>query len=218
MRRWVSEGTRPRLPWGKRLDLFIRQPERTLALLEHLKDDPELYVRKSVANHLNDIAKDHPKLVVDVTARWYTDGSAGTRWIVQHALRTLVKKGDATALGILGFDAEIPARVTDFRVEPASIRIGEAVRLSLTLVNDGDTAHDLVIDFRVHFVKANGKRSPKVFKWTKSTLQPAASITLTKAVSMVPVTTRKLYPGRHAVDVQVNGQVLAVAEFDLGLT
>lgn len=218
VRRWVSEGTRPRLPWGKRLDLFIREPERTLALLEHLKDDPELYVRKSVANHLNDIAKDHPKLVVDVTARWYTDGSAGTRWIVQHALRTLVKNGNADALAVLGFDATIPARVTDFRVEPASIRIGEAVRLSLTLVNDGDAAHDLVVDFRVHFVKANGKRSPKVFKWTKSTLQPAASITLTKAVSMAPVTTRKLYPGRHAVDVQVNGQVLAVAEFDLGLT
>ncbi|MEZ4636187.1 MAG: DNA alkylation repair protein [Caldilineaceae bacterium] len=215
VRRWVSEGTRPRLPWGKRLDIFIRHPEQTLALLEYLKDDPELYVRKSVANHLNDIAKDHPQLVVDVTARWHADGSAGTRWIVQHALRTLVKNGDAAALAVLGFDAEIPARVTDFRVEPASIRIGEAVRLSLTLVNDGDVAHDLVIDFRVHFVKANGKRSPKVFKWTKCTLQPAESITLTKVVSMVPVTTRKLYVGRHAVDVQVNGQVLAMAEFEL---
>lgn len=215
VRRWVSEGTRPRLPWGMRLDLFIRDPSPTLKLLEILKDDPEIYVRKSVANHLNDIAKDHPALVVATAERWYAEGSEGTRWIVRHALRTLIKKGDPAALAILGFDTGAAARVSDFDVQPGAIKVGDSVRLSMALTNDGDSAHNLVVDFVVHFVKAKGKTSAKVFKWTTTTLPAGTTVTLQKSLSMKPVTTRVYYPGHHRVEVQVNGQILAAAGFEL---
>lgn len=217
VRRWVSEGTRPRLPWGRRLDVFIRDPAPTLELLERLKDDPEPYVRKSVANHLNDIAKDHPALVVATAERWYAEGGEGTRWIVRHALRTLVKKGDPAALAILGYEVGAAARVSDFEAQPGAIKVGDSVRLSMALTNDGDSAHNLVVDFVVHFVKAKGKTSAKVFKWTTTTLPAGATVTLQKSLSMKPVTTRVYYPGRHRVDVQVNGQILASAAFDLAL-
>jgi 3-methyladenine DNA glycosylase AlkC len=215
VRRWVSEGTRPRLPWGKRLDVFIRNPEPTLALLERLKNDPVLYVRKSVANHLNDIAKDHPQRALEVATRWHAEGSEGTRWIVRHGLRTLVKQGDPAALGLLGFDTKALLRVVSFAVQPEAIRVSEALRLTLTLTNDGDTTQDVVIDLRIHFVKANGKHSPKVFKWTTRRLQPGETATLEKTFPIRPVTTRRLYEGRHGVEVQMNGQVVAAAGFDL---
>ncbi|MBL8163475.1 MAG: DNA alkylation repair protein, partial [Anaerolineae bacterium] len=215
VRRWVSEGTRPRLPWGQRLDVFIRDPQPTLALLEQLKDDPELYVRKSVANHLNDIAKDHPELVAEVAARWYASGSEGTRWIVRHGLRTLIKRGDPAALAILGYDVGAAVTAAHFAVQPETIRVGDSLRLALTLSNDGADEHDVVIDFRVHFVKANGKSSPKVFKWTTRRLAAGESIMLEKSVPLKPVTTRRYYPGWHAIDVQVNGQVLATSGFTL---
>ncbi len=217
VRRWVSEGTRPRLPWGMRLDPFIRDPAPTLKLLEILKDDPELYVRKSVANHLNDIAKDHPALVVATAERWYADGSEGTRWIVRHALRTLIKRGDPAALAILGYDTGAVVSVSDFEVQPGAITVGETVRLSATLTNEGDKAQNLVVDFVVHFVKARDKTSAKVFKWTTVVLPAGATVALQKTLSMKPVTTRVYYAGRHRVDVQVNGQILASAAFDLTL-
>jgi 3-methyladenine DNA glycosylase AlkC len=215
VRRWVSEGTRPRLPWGKRLEVFIRNPHLTLELLEQLKDDPEPYVRKSVANHLNDIAKDHPQLVVQLTARWYAEGGEARRWIVRHGLRTLVKQGDPAALAVLGIDAQAEVRAAHFSLEPANIRIGETVRLGLTLVNDSQDVQDIVVDIIVHFLKANGTHSPKVFKWTTRRCEPGETITLEKNLTVRPVTTRRLYPGRHPIDVQVNGRILARAAFDL---
>ena len=215
VRRWVSEGTRPRLPWGKRLDMFIQDPTPTLALLEHLRDDPSLYVRKSVANHLNDIAKDHPARVVEVAARWHSQGGDGTRWIVRHGLRTLVKQGHPTALAILGYDAGASIRVSAFDVQPAAITLGESLRLSLTLVNDSDTLHDVVVDFRIHFMKANGKTSPKVFKWTALRLEAGDTASLQKNFPLRPITTRVYYPGPHGVDVQINGQIAASAAFEL---
>jgi 3-methyladenine DNA glycosylase AlkC len=215
VRRWVSEGTRPRLPWGKRLDVFIRNPEPTLALLEQLKNDPVLYVRKSVANHLNDIAKDHPERVVEVAARWYAEGSEEARWIVRHGLRTLVKQGDPLALALLGFDTKATVHAVRFEIQPEAIQIRDALRLALALTNEGDTAQEVVLDLRVHFVKANGKSSPKVFKWTTRRLQPGETVTFAKTLPIRPVTTRRLYPGRHVVEVQVNGQVVAAATFDL---
>jgi 3-methyladenine DNA glycosylase AlkC len=215
VRRLVSEGTRPRLPWGARLNDFIRDPHPVLALLEVLKDDPSPYVRKSVANSLNDIAKDHPELVVEVLRGWQKGASEGTRWIINHALRTLVKKGDAGALALLGYGAKLAVSVARFDIQPQTIRLGEVMVFTLTLINTGDTAQDLVIDYRIHFVKARGKTSPKVFKWTKATLQSGESRTLVKKVTLKAVTIRSYYAGRHEVDVQVNGQVLGKAQFEL---
>jgi hypothetical protein len=196
----------------------MHNPEPTLALLEQLKNDPVLYVRKSVANHLNDIAKDHPERMLEVAARWYAEGSDEARWIVQHGLRMLVKQGNSAALALLGFDTKATVRAARFEVQPAVIRIGGTLRLALVLTNEDDVAQEVMIDLLVHFVKANGKSSPKVFKWTMWRLRPGETTTVEKTFPIRPVTTRRLYPGRHAVEVQVNGQVVAAATFDLADT
>lgn len=100
VRRLCSEGTRPRLPWAARIPAFIANPSPVLPILEALKDDDKLYVRRSVANHLGDIAKDHPDLAYAVCDRWLRNSSPPRRWLIRHALRYPASKGDATALRI----------------------------------------------------------------------------------------------------------------------
>ena len=214
VRRLVSEGTRPRLPWAGRLHQFIEAPSLTLALLEKLKDDPSEYVRRSVSNHLNDIAKDHPQLVIQTCRRWWQDGSRERRWIVQRALRTLVKAGDPDALAVLGYS---PPQVTlhDFTVAPNPLKLGEKLNLSFTLQNKAANEQNLVIDFVIHFVKANGQTSGKVFKLKTAVLSPNQSLTIVKSHPIRPITTRTYYPGSHSVEIQVNGQRVGERSFEL---
>jgi 3-methyladenine DNA glycosylase AlkC len=214
VRRLVSEGTRPRLPWAGRLDAFMADPRPTLALLEGLKDDPSAFVRKSVANHLNDISKDHPQLVIDTLIRWREDAGQERMWIIRHALRTLVKKGDPVALALLGFG---PPQVSldDMRVEPDHIRFGESLVFSFTLQSESDEAQNLIIDYVIHFVKASGQTSPKVFKLSTRELSGRESVRVRKKHTIRPITTRRHYPGEHRIEIQVNGQVLGGQRFGL---
>lgn len=214
VRRLVSEGTRPRLPWGMRLQPFIADPSPTLALLEQLKDDPSEYVRRSVANHLNDISKDNPHLVIATLQRWQQDAGHERLWIIRHALRSLVKAGDPDALALLGF-GDAPVSLHAFTITPAVIHLGEAVTLSFTLQNKSEAPHKLVIDYVVHLVKANGRTSPKVFKLTMRTLAGGEAVTLQRRHVVKPVTTRRYYPGEHQVEIQVNGRRLGSASFHL---
>jgi 3-methyladenine DNA glycosylase AlkC len=216
VRRLVSEGTRPRLPWAGRLYEFIEDPSPTLALLEKLKDDPSEYVRRSVSNHLNDIAKDHPQVVIKTCRRWWQNGSPERRWIVQRALRTLVKDGNPDALAVLGYG---PPQVTlaDFNVAPDPLRLGEKLSLAFTLRSTAATRQNLVIDFVIHFVKANGQTSGKVFKLETAVLAPDQLLTITKNHPIRSITTRTYYPGTHRVDIQVNGKIVGKRHFDLVL-
>jgi 3-methyladenine DNA glycosylase AlkC len=214
VRRLVSEGSRPRLPWGKRLEMFIADPSPTLALLEKLKDDPSAYVRKSVANHLNDIAKDHPARVVETAARWYRDGNDERRWIVRHGLRTLIKAGDRDALAILGYAASDDVRAR-LALSPTHVSLPSVVTLTATVHNESSEAVEVVVDYCIHFVRANGGTGGKVFKWTAVTLAPGETRTLVKRHPLRPVTTRTLYSGLHRVELQVNGARLAEAAFEL---
>lgn len=214
VRRLVSEGSRPRLPWGKRLEMFIADPSPTLALLEKLKDDPSAYVRKSVANHLNDIAKDHPARVIETAARWYVDGSDERRWTIRHALRSLIKAGNADALAILGYKASDDVRAT-LVVSPAYLSVPGVVTLTATLGNTGSEVIEAVVDYCIHFVRANGSTGGKVFKWARITLAPGETRTLVKRHPLRPVTTRTLYSGLHRVELQINGARLAEAPFEL---
>ena len=207
VRRLVSEGTRPRLPWGMRLHQFVKDPTPTLALLEHLKDDPSEYVRRSVANHLNDITKDHPDLAVATVRRWQEGASPERAWIIRHALRSLVKAGHPEALALLGFGSATVSLV-NFQLEPPVVRLGEGVTFTFTLRNDAAATQDLLIDYLVHYVKANGSTSPKVFKLTTRTVPPGATVTLEKKHIFRPVTTRVHYPGTHTLEIQVDGQIL----------
>lgn len=216
VRRLVSEGTRPRLPWAGRLYQFIEDPSPTLALLEKLKDDPSEYVRRSVSNHLNDIAKDHPQLVIKTCRRWWQDGSPERRWIVQRALRTLVKDGDPDALEVLGYGPP-QVSLTDFNVAPDPLHLGNSLQLSFTLQSTAVTEQNLVIDFVIHSVKANGQTSGKVFKLKTAVLPPEQSLTVTKSHPIRPITTRTYYPGTHKVAIQVNGQIVGESNFELVL-
>ncbi len=215
VRRLVSEGTRPRLPWGMRLNQFITDPTPALALLEPLKNDPSEYVRRSVANHLNDVTKDNPEAALATLRRWNEgDPSPEVAWITRHALRSLVKAGHPDALALLGFGAP-QVRLSDFTISPPAIQMGEAVTVSFTLHNETAEAQQLVVDYVVHFVKANGSTSGKVFKLKTAVLPPHATLPIRKTHKIAPITTRRYYPGVHRLEIQVNGQVLGGDQFEL---
>jgi 3-methyladenine DNA glycosylase AlkC len=215
VRRLVSEGTRPRLPWAPRLRAFQADPRPVLELLDLLKDDPELYVRRSVANNLNDIGKDNPAVLIETCRRWAQNATAERRSLIRHALRSAVKRGDPAALEILGFGQATAASVREIRVVPTIVPIGESVTFDVELANEGSSTERLLVDLRVHFVKAKGRPSPKVFKLKELELQPQASAHLVKTISLAQHTTRTHYPGRHRVEVLVNGRAGATHPFDV---
>lgn len=220
VRRLVSEGTRPRLPWAARLPAFIADPAPVLELLELLRDDPSEYVRRSVANNLNDISKDHPEVVCAVASRWWGDADQQRRRTLRSALRTLVKKGDPQALAILGHGPAEHVELLDVQVQPARAAIGERVRIAATIADlrrpgAQPEIEQIAVDFVVHFVKANGSRAPRVFKGGLPHLAAAGRATLTKSVSLAQLSTRTHYPGRHRVEVQVNGRLVGGQDFEV---
>ncbi|HRE80558.1 MAG TPA: DNA alkylation repair protein [Opitutaceae bacterium] len=212
VRRLASEGSRPRLPWGLRLQALVKDPQPTGIILETLKNEPVLYVRKSVANHLNDIAKDHPDAVIERVRSWDLS-QLGTAWIVRHGLRTLVKKGDARALALMGASAQVSINVQNFSVAPRRVRLGDKVVIQAELVSTRRSSQSLIVDYVVHYVKSSGGTSAKVFKWTQIDLSPGARVELRKSQLIRDFTTRKHYPGVHRIELQINGRRLASTEF-----
>ncbi|MBL8332655.1 MAG: DNA alkylation repair protein [Rubrivivax sp.] len=214
VRRLVSEGSRPRLPWGLRLDALVADPSPTLPLLRALQDDESEYVRRSVANHLNDIAKDHPARVADWLAEHLPGASTERRALLRHASRTLIKAGDRRVLAAWGLDKPFRGEAT-LTLSPRRVKVGGSLELTLQLQSTHGRAQKLAIDYVVHHVKADGRRTPKVFKGWVVELPARGERTLVKRHSMREVTTRRYHAGRHAIDIQVNGRVIAAAEFDL---
>ena len=216
VRRLVSEGSRPRLPWGIRLKALVSDPSPTLPLLLALQDDPSDYVRRSVANHLNDIAKDHPAVVVAWVREHLPGAGRDRRQLLKHASRTLLKQGHAEMLALWGTATPFVGNAR-LALSPRRLRVGDGLSLSLTLRSQSTQPQILLIDYAVHHVKANGSTSAKVFKGWSLTLAPGESRTLEKAHSMRAVTTRRYHAGRHAIDVRINGQAVAQAAFSLAL-
>lgn len=216
VRRLVSEGSRPRLPWGLRLKTLIADPSPTLPLLLALQDDPAEYVRRSVANHLNDIAKDHPQVVVAWLDAHLPGAPPPRRRLLRHACRNLIKQGHPEVMAAWGAGRPFEGRAV-LTVSPSRVTLGEALTLHLDLEAANTQAQPLEIDYRIHYRKASGSLSPKTFKGSRVTLEPGASLQWSKRHALRPVTTRVHHPGQHLVDVQVNGQVLGSAAFDLVL-
>jgi len=212
VRRLVSEGTRPRLPWAPRLRAFQKDPRPVLELLDLLKDDPSLYVRRSVANNLNDIGKDHPALLVATAKRWLRGASAERRWIVNHALRSAIKRADSGALRALGFGGKADVGIRKVTITPARAKIGGSVRIGFSLVNRLARGQRVMADLVVHFVKARGTGS-KTFKLKAVNLAPRAQVELGKTIALKQLTTRKHYPGVHRVEALLNGQRKALGQF-----
>ena len=214
VRRLVSEGSRPRLPWGLRLQDLVRDPSPTLPLLHQLQDDPAEYVRRSVANHLNDIGKDHPELLVGWVNQHRDDGHLTRNRLLRHASRHLIKQGHTGMLDCWGVGGEFAGEVT-LSVPRRTVRIGEMLPLTVTLTAGGAAPQALEVDVRVHYRKADGLQRPKVFKGRRLTLAPGEQLSWTQAVSFKPLSTRALYPGAQGIDVAVNGRPLGWVELTL---
>ncbi len=215
VRRLVSEGTRPRLPWASRLREFQKNPATTLALLELLKDDPSLYVRRSVANHLNDIGKDHPDTLVLVAKKWMKGAGKNRKWIIRHALRSLVKSGHPGALQVLGYGQGGEWVIRKKQIAPRKLLRGESLTFSFEVMNAATRSQRLMLDFRIHYVKAGGKSSIKVFKLKACRLPAGGSLAITKKITVKDMTTRKHYPGSHQLDLLLNGRVEKLGHFEL---
>lgn len=214
VRRLASEGARPRLPWASRVPALKADPTRAAPILEAMKADPSLYVRKSVANHLNDIAKDRPDWLLGRLAGWQQDDPR-TAWIVRHALRTLIKKGDPGALALIGVGHGAAATVRHFGITPATVRLGDRIAITAELVSDAAEVQPLVVDYRVHYARAGGKSAPKVFKLKALDLAAGDTTRLSISQTIRDFSTRRHHPGRHEVELIVNGQTMATAAFDI---
>jgi 3-methyladenine DNA glycosylase AlkC len=216
VRRLPSEGTRPRLPWGMNVQRLLDDPRPGLALLHRLRHDPSETVRRSVANHLNDVAKTRPELVIETVATWMDEPETDRR-MVGHALRTLVKRGEPGALGVLGFTTEPQVVVERFDVSPATVEMGGHLNLAADLRSVAPGPQRLVVDFVVHHVNASGATSPKVFKWTTVDLGPGERRSLTKRRLIQQASTRTYRAGTHHVELQVGGRIAAASAFDVHL-
>jgi 3-methyladenine DNA glycosylase AlkC len=214
VRRLVSEGTRPRLPWAMQLPVFIKNPTPILPLLEALKDDQEEYVRRSVANNLNDIAKDHPDLVAKIAKQWMKGASKNREKLVRHACRTLIKNGHQKTLKALGY-GQPKVKLGRLKILTPKIHFGEALILEVDLISTSNNEQQLVIDYAIHHRKANGDTSPKVFKWKTIKLDPKSGLITKKKHAIKKITTRKYYPGIHAVEIFINGISFGKKNFEL---
>ena len=215
VRRLASEGTRPRLPWGKQIPDYIKDPSAIVPILNALYEDSNLTVRRSVANNLNDISKDHPDLAANLAAKWLNNGSEDARWSAKHAMRTLVKQGHPTALRALGFSGGENITATDFTLKPKSLRIGEKLLIEFTLSSAEKGSTNLVIDYVLERVLANGKYAKKVFKIANKTMSSGEVLSLAKQLDFTQRSTRTYYPGKHHIHIQVNGLIIANHTFEL---
>ena len=204
LRRLASEGTRPRLPWAPPLRKFIADPTPSLSILENLKNDDSLYVRKSVANHLNDISKDHPELVLQIAKKWYGK-SENTNWIIKHALRTLLKKGNKKALAIFGLNNAKNLSIENLALSKKEITIGNFIHFEFEVINTSNQTRSIRLEYRIDFIKANGNSSGKVFQISEFKLKPHSKKIFKRKQSFHDLSTRKHYPGKHNISVIVNG-------------
>ena len=232
VRRLVSEGTRPRLPWASRVPFLSAEPRAGLRLLDRLVDDPSLYVRRSVANHLNDVSRDHPALAIEAARRWLAATTPNRRWVVRHALRSLIKAGHAEVFELLGHTPAPGFSEASLTLSPTVVPWGGTLTLSgqVLVVEAGHW----VMDWAICFAGAPGTGSGsgqrqvrrKVFKGRQVRVEAAQVQPVHARYDFRPITTRRYYPGEHAAELLINGQLAAravfslegVAERDLGST
>lgn len=214
VRRLASEGFRPRLPWGMGVPSLKRDPSPMLPVLENLKNDPAETVRRSVANHLNDISKDHPDLALSLAKNW-KGTSPEVDWVVRHALRGLLKKGNTQALRLFGFESgQSAAIVSELKCTP-ELRIGERLFFSFQLQNVGDKPVNIRLEYAIDYQTLSGKTSRKVFKISELTLDAGQSARFDKSQRFQDFTTRKHFSGRHRLEILTNGNVAAGLDFQL---
>lgn len=214
VRRLASEGCRPRLPWAEGLPDFKKDPIQILPILENLKDDKSEYVRKSVANNLNDISKDHPDIVLEIARNWYGK-SQNTDKLLKHALRTLLKAGDKQALQTFGLDDHSKLAVENLAINPDKIKIGGNATLTFQVINLDTMPRELRVEYIINFRNKSGNHSKKVFQVKEFNAKPKETYEFKRKLDFRDKTTRKHYKGKHFLRIQVNGEVLKKVGFEL---
>ena len=214
VRRLASEGSRPRLPWAQKIPALLQVPPPTAKILKNLLADSSLYVRKSVANHLNDITKSDPDWVLDLIESCSLE-TAETMWIAKHALRGLIKKGNKRALAVIGATGEAEVTLAELHISPKTIQLGSAFKLSFKLASTSAKPQKLVIDYAIHYVKKSGAKAPKVFKLKTFDLQPHETVSMSRSQMIDDFTTRVHYAGKHEIDILANGVCIGKTAFVL---
>ena len=214
VRRLASEGSRPRLPWAIAIPALKKDPTPILPVIENLKNDPSEYVRRSVANNLNDIAKDHPALVISIAKKW-KGVSRETDAIIKHGCRTLLKKGDPEVYKFYNLDRGGTVKLSNLNILTPVIKIGDQLTFSFDLQNKGISLTVVRIEYAIHYPMSNGKHSKKVFKISERSLAPKSRLSISRKHSFKKITTRKFYAGRHKVSVIVNGKEQKSGYFEL---
>lgn len=212
IRRLASEGSRPRLPWGQSVPAIKVNPEQTLPILNNLKEDNSLYVRKSVANHINDISYTHPDIVLEIANEWYGK-QKNTDWIIKHACRALLKKGNQRALLLFGYKDDQSIETKDFTLDKDRISIGDSIHFSFTITSKKEIP--VRVEYAIDYVKSKGQRTKKVFMISTLKMNPNETRNFSKTQSFKELTTRKHYKGTHTLSIIINGIIKASLDFDI---
>jgi 3-methyladenine DNA glycosylase AlkC len=213
VRRLASEGSRPRLPWAIALPDFKKNPKPILPILENLKSDNSEYVRRSVANNLNDIAKDHPQIVIEIARKWKSK-SKETDEIVKHACRSLFKQGNADILALYNLDSQFISS-KNFKLNNSKIGIGDYLEFSFLIQNISSELKEVRLEYAIYFLLQNGKHYKKVFKISERKLESKETLIIDKKHSFKLISTRKYYTGMHKVSAIVNGEEKDILNFEL---
>ena len=214
IRRFASEGCRPRLPWAAAIPSLKKDPSPILPILENLKSDKEVYVQKSVANNLNDISKDHPELVINIAKNWQGT-SAITDWIIKQGCRGLLKSGHPGALHLFGTGSQVKARIKQLTLNKTTLLIGDILHFDFELELREKAGCKLRLEYAVFYKKANGSLSKKIFKINEGFYENNRLYYFSKKHSFKELTTRKHHAGGHAISIIVNGNELATESFKL---
>jgi len=214
VRRLASEGSRPRLPWAMALPFLKKDPTPILPILEKLKTDPSEYVRRSVANNLNDIAKDNPEVVIKIAKQW-KGTSKETDWVVKHACRTLLKQGNQELMELFGFGKVDKIKLSKFKVSTPIVTIGEHLDFSFNLTNTNKNSSKIRLEYGIYYQKANGSLTKKVFKISEKEYPANSNTIITRKQSFKVITTRKFHQGKHKVSIIINGKEFDTIDFKL---
>ena len=215
VRRLASESTRPRLPWAVRVPELTANPARTRKIIDALRFDDSEYVRRSVANHLNDVSHHDRDLTIDIAAGWARQPDDFTPSVLRRGLRTLVKKGDPEALRLLGYDPDAPTHVVGPELTDSRVTVGGHLEFRYTVANAGSQTAAFAVDYAIHFRRADGTHSVKVFTLSRRVLAPGEQWSALRRHSFAPLTTRRYHPGSHRVGLQINGRPHGLAHFDV---
>jgi 3-methyladenine DNA glycosylase AlkC len=213
VRRLASEGSRPRLPWSFKLDAVIQNPALTTPILQILQADEALYVRKSVANHLNDLTKDSPGHVLKLIKSW-DQKHPHTAWIIKRGCRSLLKQGDKKSMAVFNFTKDVQVAIKNFSSNKSNLRLNDVLVFQFDLVSKKKTDQRLMIDYRIHYSKKSGVQLPKVFKLKEMILKSSQTVSIKKQQRFQDFTTRKLHTGTHLLEIVINGEIVVKKKFE----